>query len=183
MTNKLVPKKSSKGISAFSFLYYGGLVIVCTKLIQYGQWIFQLLKNWRLPEEPFFSKIVLLPTETQFSPSVYLVFAILYTLFYSFILVGYFQLDRAIKLLSKQKIFLPEVHSDFKRAARSFLIYVLGTFLVDFIFLVTAYTSRPILSLFATETIVFIMLGYLLLFLADVLKEGIVLKQENELTI
>jgi hypothetical protein len=119
----------------------------------------------------------------EFSPSVYLTFALFYILFYAFILIGFFQLDRAIKLLSKQKIFLPEIHTAFKKAARSFLIYVVGTFIVDFIFLITASTSRPILNLFTTETIVFIILGYLLLFLSDVLKEGIVLKQENELTI
>ncbi len=183
MTNESTSKHSSKGINAFSFLYYGGLIMVSTKLIQYGQWIFQLIKNWSLPEEPFFSKIMLLPTEAQFSPSVYLVYALLYILFYSFIVVGFFQLDRAIKLLSKQKIFIPEVHSGFKRAARSFLIYVIGTFLVDFVLLLSATTSRPILSLFTTETIVFTILGYLLLFLADILKEGIALKQENELTI
>lgn len=175
--------KSDKGINAFTMLYFVGVILVVERLINYTQWTVKLLKHWELPQTPFFSKIDLSHLDTDLSLKMYLAFAVAYIFFYSFILVGLIQLNRVIKLLSERKIFLPEVSSDFKKAARSFMIFVIGTFIVDFALLLVAWTSVPVLSLFATETIVFVILSYLLYFLSDILKEGILLKEENELTI
>ena len=181
MENK--SEKGLRGINAFSFLYFAGLILVVEQLVYYSQWTIRLIKNWELPNEAFFSKINLLPLDSDLSLTWYLVFAIAYIVFYTFILIGLIQLNRALKLLSEKIIFLPEISSDFKKAGKSLMIFVIGTFIVDFALLLTASTSRPILDLFATETVVFVILSYLLFFLSDILKEGIVLKEENELTI
>ena len=63
------------------------------------------------------------------------------------------------------------------------MIFIIGTFAVDLALLITASASVPVADLFATETIVFVLLTYLLFFLSDILNEGIILKEENELTI
>ena len=176
-------EKQFKGINAFLTLYFIAVIIVVEQLIKYSQWTVQLVKKWELPKEPFFSKINLVPLDLDLSLYQYIGFAITYMIFYGFILIGLIQLNRTIKLLSEKKLFLPEISSDFKKAGKSFLIFVIGTFIVDFSLLLTASTSKPILDLFATETIVFIILAYLLFFLSDILKEGVLLKEENELTI
>lgn len=176
-------EKGSKGRNAFLIIYFVGLILVAEQLIHYAQWTILLIKNWELPNQPFFSKINLLTIESDLSLNLYLVFAIAYIIFYLFILIGLVQLNRSVALLSKKKLFLPEISSDFKKAGKSLMIYVVGTFIVDFILILVASTSQPILDLFSTETGVFVILSYLLLFMSDILKEGVVLKKENELTI
>jgi hypothetical protein len=175
--------KQFKGINAFLLLYFIAVIIVVEQLIKFSQWTVQLVKKWELPEGLFFSKINLASLDLELSIYQYIGFAITYILFYGFILIGLIQLNRTIELLSQKKIFLPEISSDFKKAGKSFLIFVIGTFIVDFSLLLIAGTSKSILDLFVTETIVFIVLAYLLFFLSDVLKEGVLLKEENELTI
>ena len=183
MKNKQKPEKEFKGISAFSLLYFVGLILVIEQLIDYSQWTSRLLRKWELPDAPFFSKITLVASEAQLSLSLYATFAIAYIFFYVFILIGFVQLNKAIQLLSKKQIFLPEISSAFKKAGRSLLIFVIGTFVVDVVLLMVASTSRPVKDLFATETIVFVILAYLLFFLSDILKAGVLIKEENELTI
>lgn len=172
-----------KGINAFLILYFIAVIIVVEKLIIYSQWTVQPVKKWELPEGLFFSKINLASLDLELSLYQYIGFAITYILFYGFILIGLIQLNRTIKLLSQKKIFLPEISTNFKKAGKSFLIFVIGTFIEDFSLLLSARTSKPILDFFATETIVFIVFAYLLFFLSDILKEGVLLKEENELTI
>lgn len=176
-------KKTAKGIKAFNTLYFFGIIFAGTKLIDYLQWTFRLVKNWSLPDEPFFSKVNLLNSDAQISVTAYLIFAIAYIIVFGFIILGLYQLNRTTKLFAGEKIFQQEVGVAFKRAGRSFLAYAFGTLIIDIAFLAWANTSNLLSELLSTELLVFLILGYLMLFLADVFNKGIILQEENELTI
>lgn len=174
-------KTTDKGIKAFNTIYVFGIVFAGLKFIDYLQWTFQLTKNWELPAEPFFSKVIL--ADTDMSLPAYLVFAILYMIVFGFIFLGLYQLNKTAKLFAQKSIFKKEVGSAFKSAGESFLAFAVGTLVIDIAVLAWAQTSSRVIDLLSTELIVFIILGYLMFFLADVFKEGITLKEENELTI
>jgi len=176
-------KSLLKGLRAFKVLYFVSIIVVVKNLIGYLQWTFQLVKKWALPEEAFFSNIELTGTEGQISITSYLIVAICYIVFYAFIPVGLIRLERTLRLLSENKLFLKEIIIDFQKAGRFFLVFFVGTFATDILLLLIASTGRPVLSLFSTDNVVFFILAYLLFFLSDILKQGIVLKEENELTI
>ncbi|UII20844.1 DUF2975 domain-containing protein [Fulvivirga ligni] len=174
---------TNKGIKAFKAIYLVGIIFAVMKLIEYLQWTFQLIKKWRLPEEPFFSKVNLNGIDADMPISAYLVFGILYIVVFGFIFLGLYQLNNTTKLISENIIFQKEVGSAFKKAGRSFLAFAFGTLIIDISVLLWAQTSNRVIDLLSTELIVFLILGYLMLFLADIFKEGITLQEENELTI
>jgi hypothetical protein len=176
-------QQTGKGIRAFNTIYIIGIVFVTTKLIDYLQWTFQLGKKWRLPEEPFFSKVNLITNDVELSISAYLIFAIAYILVFGFIPLGLYQLNKTTKLFAAKKIFQKEVGQAFKKVGNSFLAFAFGTLVIDIALLAWARTSSRIIDLLSTELLVFLILGYLMFFLADVFKEGIMLQEENELTV
>ena len=176
-------KKTDKGIQAFNTIYIFGIIFAIGKLIDYLQWTFQLIKNWSLPDEPFFSKVNLINSDVQISIVAYLIFAISYILVFGFIILGLYQLHKTTKLFADRKIFQQEVGVAFKKAGKSFLTFAFGTFIIDILFLAWAQTSSRVIDLLSTELLVFLILGYLMFFLADIFKEGITLQDENELTI
>ena len=181
MENKT--KNTDKGIKAFKTIYIIGIIFAGIKLIEYIQWTFQLIKNWELPEMPFFSKVYLTNSDVEISITAYLIFAIAYIIVFGFIFLGLYQLNRTTKLFAEQNIFLKEVGLAFKNAGKSFLTFAFGTLIIDIAVLAWAQTSNRVIDLLSTELIVFIILGYLMFFLADIFKEGITLKEENDLTI
>lgn len=176
-------RKTNKGIKAFNMIYIIGIIFATTKLINYLQWTFQLVKKWRLPEEPFFSKVNLLNSDIEISIAAYLIFSIAYIVVFGFIILGLYQLNRTTKLFEEKKIFQQEVSSAFKKAGNSFLAFAFGTLIIDVAFLAWAQTSSRVIDLLSTELLVFMILGYLMFFLADIFKEGMTLQEENELTI
>lgn len=181
MENK--SKTTDKGIKAFNTIYLIGIVFAILKLIDYLQWTFQLIKKWNLPDEPFFSKVNLAGSDVTLSISAYLIFALAYILIFGFIFLGLYQLNNSTKLFAEKNLFQKDVGLAFKKAGKSFLAFAFGTMLVDIALLFWAQTSNRIIDLFSTELIVFVILGYLMFFLADLFEEGITLKEENELTI
>jgi hypothetical protein len=122
-------------------------------------------------------------SDVEISVSVYLIFAIAYTLIFGFIFLGLYQLNKTTKLFAEKNIFQKEVSLAFRKAGKSFLIFAYGTFIIDIAFLAWAKTSSRVIDLLSTELLVFLILGYLMFFLADIFKEGISLQEENELTI
>jgi len=176
-------KKTDKGIKAFNTIYIIGIIFAGTKLIDYLQWTFQLVKKWRLPDEPFFSKVSVINSEVQIAITAYLFFALAYIIIFGFIFLGLYQLNKTTKLFAEKKIFQKEVSSAFKKAGKSFLTFAYGTLIIDIAFLAWAKTSNRVVDLLSTELLVFLILGYLMFFLADIFKEGITLQEENELTI
>ncbi|GAA4271795.1 DUF2975 domain-containing protein [Aquimarina gracilis] len=181
MKNKT--KQIDKGIKAFNTIYIIGIIFVLMKLIDYLQWTFQLIKKWSLPDEPFFSKVNLTNSNVEISISTYLTFAIAYIIVFGFIILGLHQLNRTTKLFAENKIFQQEVSLAFKKAGKLFLAFAFGTLIIDIAFLAWAQTSSRVIDLLSTELIVFLILGYLMFFLSDVFKEGISIREENELTI
>lgn len=181
MKNKT--KNTDKGIKAFNTIYIIGIVFAGMKLIDYLQWTFQLIKKWELPQEPFFSKVNLTNVDVQMSITAYLIFAVSYIAVFGFIFLGLYQLNKTTKLFAEKNIFQKEVGSAFKKAGKSFLAFAFGTLIIDIAILVWTQTSSRVIDLLSTELIVFLILGYLMFFLADIFKEGITLKEENELTI
>jgi len=181
MKNKT--KNTDKGIKAFNTIYIFGIVFAGIKLIEYLQWTFQLIRKWNLPKEPFFSKVNLMNSDVEISITAYLIFAIAYIIVFGFIFLGLYQLNKTTKLFAEKNIFQKEVSSAFKRAGKSFLAFAFGTLIIDIAVLAWAQTSNRVIDLLSTELIVFIILGYLMFFLADIFREGITLKEENELTI
>ena len=181
MKNKI--KNTDKGIKAFNTIYIIGIVFALMKLIDYLQWTFQLVKKWRLPDEPFFSKVSLLNSNVEISITAYLIFAIAYIAVFGFIVLGLYQLNRTTKLFAEKIIFQQEVSIAFKKAGKSFLTFTFGTLIIDVAFLVFAQTSSRVIDLLSTELLVFLILGYFMFFLSDIFKEGITLKEENDLTI
>lgn len=175
--------KIGEGVKAFNTIYIVGVVFAVMKLIDYLQWTFQLIKKWSLPEEPFFSKVNLINSDVEISVTAYLIFALAYTLVFGLIVLGLYQLNRTTKMLAKKIIFRYEVGLAFKRAGKSFLAFAFGTLIIDVLFLVWTQTSSRVIDLLSTELLVFIILGYLMFFLADVFNKGITLQEENELTI
>ena len=153
------------------------------KLIEYLQWTFQLVKKWDLPDEPFFSKVNVAGSDVVLSASAYLIFALAYIFVFGFIFLGLYQLNNSTKLFAEKKLFQNEAGPAFKKAGKSFLAFAFGTMLVDISFLIWAQTSNRVIDLLSTELIVFVILGYLMFFLADLFNEGVTLKEENELTI
>lgn len=176
-------KKTDKGIKAFNTIFFFGVVFAGMKLIGYLQWTFQLIKKWDLPDEPFFSKVNLINIDVEMSITAYLIFSIIYIIFFGFIFLGLYQLNKVTKLFAEKKIFQKEVSSAFKKAGKAFLTFAFGTLSIDIALLAWTLTSSRIVDLLSTELIVFLILGYLMFFLADIFKEGITLQKENELTI
>ncbi len=176
-------KKKNNRFKAFSTLYIIGLLFVGSKLVDYLKWTFQLVKNWNLPEEPFFSKVNLINSSVDVTVKVYLIFAIAYIIAFGFIILGLYQLNQLTKLFDEKMIFQEEVSTAFRKAGKSFLIFAFGTLIIDIALLAWARTSSMVLDLLSTELIVFIILGYLMFFLSDIFKEGIIIREENELTI
>ncbi len=176
-------KKANKGIQAFNTIYIIGIIFAFGKLIDYLQWTFQLVKEWNLPDEPFFSKVNLINSDSQISITAYLIFAIFYIIVFGFIILGLYQLNKTRKLSVERKFFQREVSVSFYKAGKSFLAFSFGTLLIDIVFLLWASTSRRLIDLISTELLVFLILGYMMFFLADILKEGINIKDAKELTI
>jgi len=94
-----------------------------------------------------------------------------------------YQLNKTTKLFAEKIIFQKEVGSAFKKAGKSFLAFAFGTLIIDIAILAWTQTSSRVIDLLSTELIVFLILGYLMFFLADIFKKGITLKEENDLTI
>ena len=181
MNNKT--KNTDKGIKAFNSIYIIGIFFAIGKLVEYLQWTFQLIKKWSLPDEPFFSKVNLINSNVEISMTSYLIFALAYILVFGFIILGLYQLNETTKLFAEKNIFQENVGSAFRKAGKSFLTFAFGTLIIDIAFLAWANTSSRIIDLLSTELLVFFILGYLMFFLSDVFKKGIVIKEENELTI
>ncbi len=176
-------KKQGKGVKAFHTIYIIGVIFVVTKLIDYLQWTFQLVKKWKLPEEQFFSKVSILNSDVEISITAYLIFAIAYIIVFGFIILGLYQLNQTTKLFKEKIVFQHEVGLAFKKAGRLFLAFAFGTLIIDTVFLGWARTNNRLVDLLSSELLVFTILGYVMLFLADIFKEGITLQEENELTI
>ncbi|NEN25462.1 DUF2975 domain-containing protein [Cryomorpha ignava] len=176
-------KKMDKGMNAFLTIYMVGIIFAIGKLIDYLQWTFQLIKNWNLPNEPFFSKVNLVNNTTDISIAAYLIFAIAYIIVFCFIILGLYQLNETTQLFADKKIFQSEISLAFKRSGKSFLAFAFGTLIIDIAFLAWASISNRIIDLLSTELLVFIIVGYLMFFLSDIFKEGVNIKEENELTI
>ncbi len=176
-------KNTNKGIKAFNTIYIIGIIFVGMKLIHYLQWTFRLIRRWELPDEPFFSKVNLTSIDVEMSITAYLFFSISYIIVFGFIILGLYQLDKTTKLFAGNNIFQKEVGSNFKRVGKSFLFFAFGTLIIDIAILACTQTSSRVIDLLSTELMVFLILGYLMFFLADIFKEGIALKEENELTI
>lgn len=181
MKNKT--KNTAKGIKAFNIIYIIGIIFAIVKLIDYLLWTFQLIRNWSLPDAPFFSKVSLINSNVEISVAAYLIFAIAYIIVFGFIILGLYQLNTTTKLFAERNIFQEEVGSAFRKAGKSFLAFAFGTLIIDVAFLGWAKTSNRVMDLLSTELLVFIILGYLMFFLADIFKEGITIREENELTI
>ena len=49
-------KKSKEGRSFYT-IYIIGTIFAAIQGIEHLNWTFQLIKNWQLPEAPFFSKV------------------------------------------------------------------------------------------------------------------------------
>ncbi|PTB97439.1 hypothetical protein C9994_03025 [Marivirga lumbricoides] len=177
------PEKTDKGVKAFHTIYIIGVIFVTTKLIDYLQWTFQLVKKWKLPEEQFFSKVSVLNSDVEISITAYLIFAVAYIIVFGFIILGLYQLNQTTKLFTEKIVFQQEVGLAFKKAGRFFLAFAFGTLIIDVAFLAWAQTSNRVIDLLSTELLVFMILGYVMFFLADIFKEGITLQEENELTI
>ncbi len=176
-------QKTDKGIEAFNTIFIIGVVFATMKLLDYLQWTFQLIRKWELPEEPFFSKVNMLGAESNLSITAYLVFAIAYTLVFGIIFLGLYQLNKTTKLFTEKKIFQKEVSVAFKNTGKAFLTFAFGTLVIDIIVLAWIQSSNKLIDLLSTELIVFIILGYLMFFLAHIFNKGISLQEENELTI
>lgn len=183
MNDVVTKSKSKKSTNGFIFMHYVVLLMAGETFVDYAQWLIRLVKKGSIPAEPFFSKIKLAGDVTQHGESTYLIFGILYLLFYCFAIWGLFAINKAVELLSKDELFHLEISHMFKKAGKLFLIYVIGTFVIDLAFLAVSDTGRPVRDLFTSETAVFMILAYLLFFIADILSEGVELKEENELTI
>lgn len=183
MENEIELKKKFKGINSFNVLYFIGVIVMAHKMLDYLHWTFLLIRKWSMPEEPFFSQVDISQSDVHISLVVYLIFAIAYIVAFAFVLIGLYQLDKSVKLLSQNQIFLKEISEDFKKAGTSFLIFPFGTFAIDVVLLFWTRTSSRVVDLFSTEKILFLILGYLLFFLSDIFSEGVIIKEENELTI
>lgn len=175
--------QTKKGLKSFTTMYIIALVFACTKLFEYILWTFKLSKSWNLPEDAFFSKVNLMNANVEISVMAYLIFSIAYIIAFGFIIKGLSQLHSTTKLFEQRKIFQTEVSSAFKKAGNSFLIYAFATLFIDIALLMWARTSSRFLDLLSTELLVFLIFGYFMFFLSDVFKEGISLREENELTI
>ncbi|WP_282071077.1 DUF2975 domain-containing protein [Polaribacter atrinae] len=178
-----ISKKTEKGYKAFETIYYIGIIFAVLRLVEYFKWTFQLVKKWSLPEALFFSKITLTNTDTEISIATYLIFAIAYILIFCFILLGLYQLKESIKLFENNTIFKDEVSKSFLKAGKSFFIFAFGTFIIDITLLFCIMGGIPFIDLMSTELVVFVLLGYLMYFLSDVFNKGIMIKEENDLTI
>lgn len=175
--------KTIKGLKAFNTFCFLGIAFAVSKLFTYLTWVFQLIKDWSLPETPFFSKVSLVNSKVEITPTIYVIFALAYIIIFCFIIIGLYQLIKATKLLANNQIFKEGTSIAFKRAGTSFLIFAYGTFIIDFIFLLWGQTSNKLFNLLSTELILFLVLGYLMYFLSSIFKEGEVIKKENDLTI
>lgn len=118
----------------------------------------------------------------EISIAAYLFFAIAYIILFGFILLGLFQLNEATKFIAKKQIFQEKVSSAFRKAGNSFLTFGCGTLIIDIALLAWTSTSSRVLDLLSTELLVFVVLGYLMFFLADVFNEGISLQRDNKHT-
>ena len=183
MKNGVTQKSKKKGIKAFRTIYVIGIIFAILKLIEYLNWTSQLVRNWNLPDEPFFSKVNLMNSNIDLSISTYLIFSIAYIIVFGFVLLGFYQLNSTTKLLTEKKIFKRDISISLKKAGNSFLIFAFGTLAIDTALLFVARTSNRIIDLLSTELIIFLIFGYLLFFLSDVFREGVTINEENELII
>lgn len=177
-------KNKDNQFKAFQTLFAIGVITAFLKFIDYIKWTFNLIRNWELPEAPFFSNVNLSTSNVDFSITAYLIFAIANIIVFLIIFYGFYQIHRISKLFERKDIFKKEVGLAFSKAGKSFFLFGLGKVCIEIAIIVWAgKTSIRISELFSTELTIFILFGYVMFFLADVFKEGIVLKEENELTI
>ena len=99
-------------------------------------------------------------------------------------IIGLFFLQRAFYLIIKKGIFNTSTISNFKKAGWFFLISGIGSTLYNnfMIFTDSDNTSHNFFFNFEKDFLL-IMIGFGLFILADIIKNGNILKQENELTI
>lgn len=99
-------------------------------------------------------------------------------------IIGLFFLQRAFYLIIKKGVFNTGTNSNFKKAGLFFLISGVGSTLFNsyMIFTDSDNTSHNFFFNFEKDFLL-IMIGFGLFILADIIKNGNILKQENELTI
>ncbi len=180
---KTKEKNTAKSIKNFGIIYTIVIIFAIFKLFTYLKWTFQLVKNWQLPNEPFFSKVNLINSDVDVSLEAYLIYAILYMIAFSFVILGIYQLKKTMKLFIEKHIFQKEISLAFKKAGKSFLIFIYGTYIIDVFLIIWTKNSNRFIDLLSTELFIFLILGYLMFFLSDIFKEGIAIREENELTI
>lgn len=178
MKNKQ-PKRSDKTVEIFNTIFIIGVFFTFTKMIDYLQWTFQLIKKWELPNEPFFSKINIINSSTNVSVTAYLMFAVSYIFAFAFIILGLYALNKTKKLFSEQQFFNKEVGLNFKKAGNYFFAFVIAHMLIDIVFLAWSKTSSKAIDLLSTKQLIFLVLGFLMFFLSEVFKKITVLKDDN----
>ena len=172
-----------KGFRPFTFLYYIGVISMFLNLVRYILWSIDLKSSNSLPGVPFFMPNSAPSVGSDLSINSYLLFSIVYIIFYGVGIVGLIKLYPTLNLISKRNIFLSSISKNFKQSAKWLLTFALGTIASGFAYLLTIKSSAEIHDFLSTEVVSILVLSYLLFFLADVLQEGSVLKEENELTI
>mgnify|MGYP003691487195 CR=1 FL=1 len=176
-------KGKSKGMAFLFSIKFFGLMFVTGRLVAYISWTYELVKNWAIPTEPFFAKVTVLHSSNALTVEGYLAFAIAYIVAFGLVILGMLQLEKSTRLCTDTSLFQEKIGHAFKKAGISFLIFAFVTFWLDTFYLFFESTSSRTLDLLSTELLVFTILGFLLLFLSDVFKEGITIREENELTI
>ncbi len=173
-------KKSDKIIDVFNTLYVIGAFFAFTKMMAYLQWTFQLIRKWKLPNEPFFSKVVIPESNTEISITMYLSLASAYILAFGFVIFGLYTFHKTKKFFTEEKYFQKEISTIFSKVGTHFISYVFVILFIDICFLFWTKTSSKVVNLLSTELLLFLVLGLLMFFISEIFKKVAILKEDNK---
>ena len=163
-----------------SILNFIGVSFILLKIITYIQWSILLLSNNQLPEYYFLLKIAIKDMPIYVSITTYVVYIICYIL----VLIGLNAIRDSIKFLSKGELFNEKISFLLEKASKLFLIFIIGIFTTNlFLALFKSNSISSFINLFSGEIVIFSILPFMLLFISNIIKQGTIIKKDNDLTI
>lgn len=157
-------------IKILNYLVIGLLLINAFWFIRHSIFSFNLLNDEELKQ--------------TFRTSLFKHYKFFVDLFFNFlVLVGIFFVQRALNNIIKKGAFNNKLHLLLKRGGLFFIISGFFGFIINFIIPLFIIFKRNPLNMFIGNDFLILIIGVSLYYASDIIHDGTLLKQENDLTI